>query len=190
MGARVARVNDDDLSGRFAEKLPFPLRWLLLRPRDSIAAAAAGAAVVTILVNALFMQSGPHPAPIFSTKPAPVVAPLGAAVNTVAAADADVARALVEHGTVSSAAAALNVSQPAMSKSLAQLEADSGLRLFDRVKGRLAPTEQGMRLYAEIDRIFSGLQQVENAIDAKVRAFEAKLEVRLSRVEADRKTHV
>lgn len=34
---------------------------------------------------------------------APVVAPLGAAVNPVAAADADVARALVEHGTVSAA---------------------------------------------------------------------------------------
>src|SRR5215213_7174195 len=49
---------------------------MLLRPRDSIAALAAGGAVVTILVNALFMQSGPHPAPIFSTKPAPVVAPI------------------------------------------------------------------------------------------------------------------
>src|SRR6267154_1337594 len=49
---------------------------MLLRPRDSIAVLAAGGAVVTILVNALFMQSGPHPAPIFSTKPAPVVAPI------------------------------------------------------------------------------------------------------------------
>ena len=62
--------------------------------------------------------------------------------------------------------AAQNVSQPALSKSLAQLEADCELRLFDRVRGRLAPTEQGMQLYAEIDRIFSGVQQVENAIDA------------------------
>ena len=78
----------------------------------------------------------------------------------------EVFKAVIEHGTVTSAAVVLNVSQPALSKSLAQLEADTELRLFDRVKGRLAPTEQGMRLYSEIDRIFSGLQQVENAVDA------------------------
>ena len=78
----------------------------------------------------------------------------------------EVFKAVIEHGTVTSAAAVLNVSQPALSKSLAQLEADTELRLFDRVKGRLAPTEQGMRLYGEIDRIFSGVQQVENAVDA------------------------
>jgi len=76
MGARAARINDDDFGSRFAIKLPFPLRWMLLRPRDSLAAVAAGGAVAMILVNALFMQSGPHPAPIFSTKPAPVVAPI------------------------------------------------------------------------------------------------------------------
>jgi peptidoglycan hydrolase-like protein with peptidoglycan-binding domain len=56
-------------------KLPLPLRWMLLRPRDTLAVAAAGGAVVAILVNALFMQSGPHPAPIFANKPVPVVAP-------------------------------------------------------------------------------------------------------------------
>lgn len=87
----------------------------------------------------------------------------------------EVFKAVIEHGTVSSAATALNVSQPAMSKSLAQLEADCELRLFDRVKGRLAPTEQGMRLYAEIDRIFSGVQQVENAIDALHRQAQGRL---------------
>ena len=76
MAARAARINSDDVGSSFAVKLPFPLRWLLLRPRDTIAAGAAAVAVVTILVNALFLQSGPHPAPIFSTKPAPVVAPL------------------------------------------------------------------------------------------------------------------
>ena len=76
MGARAARINDDDFGSRFALKLPFPLRWMLARPRDSIAVLAAGAVVAMILVNALFMQSGPHPAPIFSTKPAPVVAPI------------------------------------------------------------------------------------------------------------------
>jgi len=74
-------------------------------------------------------------------------------------------KAVIEHGTVSRAAEIMNVSQPAMSKLIAHLEEDTGLRLFDRLKGRLAPTGRGMRLYEEIDRVFAGIRQVENAID-------------------------
>ncbi len=86
-------------------------------------------------------------------------------------------KAVIEHGTVSAAAAMLHVSQPAMSKLIAHLEADSGLRLFDRAKGRLTPTGQGARLYAEIDRIFSGVQQVENAVDAIHRQAQGRLAI-------------
>eukprot|EP01037_Dinobryon_pediforme_P002110 gene2110-2147_t len=74
-------------------------------------------------------------------------------------------KAVIEHGTVSRAAEILNVSQPAMSKLIVHLEEDAGLQLFDRLKGRLAPTRRGMRLYEEIERIFAGVRQVENAID-------------------------
>ena len=74
-------------------------------------------------------------------------------------------KAVIEYGTVSRAAETMHVSQPAMSKLIAHLEEDSGLQLFDRLKGRLAPTARGMRLYEEIDRIFAGVRQVENAID-------------------------
>jgi DNA-binding transcriptional LysR family regulator len=84
-------------------------------------------------------------------------------------------KAVIEHGTVSGAASVLNVSQPAMSKLIAHLEADTGLKLFDRVKGRLAPTVRGMRLYEEIDRIFDGIRQVENAVDAIRREQEGQL---------------
>jgi DNA-binding transcriptional LysR family regulator len=58
-------------------------------------------------------------------------------------------KAVIEYGTVSRAAEMMNVSQPAMSKLIAHLEEDTGLRLFDRVKGRLVPTRRGMRLYEE-----------------------------------------
>src|SRR3954454_15854910 len=75
-------------------------------------------------------------------------------------------KAVIEYGTVSRAAEMMNVSQPAMSKLIAHLEEDTGLRLFDRLKGRLAPTRRGMRLYEEIDRIFAGVRQVENAVEA------------------------
>ena len=75
-------------------------------------------------------------------------------------------KALIEHGTVSRGAEIMNISQPAMSQLIAHLEEDSGLRLFDRVKGRLVPTERSMRLYEEIGKIFAGVRQVENAVEA------------------------
>jgi DNA-binding transcriptional LysR family regulator len=75
-------------------------------------------------------------------------------------------KAVIEQGTVSRAAEVLNVSQPAISKLIAHLEEDIDLSLFERIKGRLAPTPYGMRLYEEVDRIFAGLRQVENAVDA------------------------
>jgi peptidoglycan hydrolase-like protein with peptidoglycan-binding domain len=49
--------------------LALGLRAFMRRPRDSMAGIVAGFAAVAILVNALFMQSGPHPAPIFANKP-------------------------------------------------------------------------------------------------------------------------
>lgn len=86
-------------------------------------------------------------------------------------------KAVMENGTVSRAALLLNISQPAISKSIAHLEYDTGLRLFDRVKGRLAPTEQAMRLYEEVGRIFAGVQQVENAVEAIRREEQGRLSV-------------
>ena len=81
MRAATARVNDVGGSGRSAGRLPLAilalgLHVVLRRPRDSLAAGIAGFAAIAILVNALFMQSGPHPAPIFANKSVPVVAPL------------------------------------------------------------------------------------------------------------------
>lgn len=86
-------------------------------------------------------------------------------------------KAVIEHGTISRAAEVLHVSQPAMSKMIANLESDSELVLFDRLKGRLAPTKQGMRLYDEIDRIFAGVRQVENAIDVIQREDQGRIAI-------------
>ena len=44
----------------------------------------------------------------------------------------EVFKAVIETGTVSRAAETLNMSQPAASKLLSNLEADSGLELFER----------------------------------------------------------
>lgn len=44
-------------------------------PRESVAIAVAAGATVWILVNALFMQAGPHPAPLFSTRQGAAILP-------------------------------------------------------------------------------------------------------------------
>jgi len=84
-------------------------------------------------------------------------------------------KAVIECGTVSRAAEVMSVSQPAMSKLIAHLEEDTGLSLFDRVKGRLVVTRRGMRLYEEIERIFAGVRQVENAVEAIRRDEQSRL---------------
>ena len=86
-------------------------------------------------------------------------------------------KAVIESGTVSGGAELLNVSQPAMSQLIAHLEFDSGLRLFDRVKGRLVPTDRGLRLYDEVGRIFAGVRQVQNAVEAIQREDQGTLAV-------------
>ena len=65
-----------------------PLLWaggtLLSKPRDSALAIAAGVAAGAILINSLYLQPGPHPAPIFAFKHSPIAAdtPTGAVANT------------------------------------------------------------------------------------------------------------
>lgn len=86
-------------------------------------------------------------------------------------------KAVMEHGTVSRGAEMLNITQPAMSKLIAHLEFDTGLKLFDRLKGRLAPTDHALRLYEETARIFAGVRQVENAVEAIRREEQGRLAI-------------
>ena len=74
--------------------------------------------------------------------------------------------AVVESGTVSRAAEILRISQPAASKLIQELEVDTGLELFERESGRLVPTERGMRLYEEVERVFGGVRQLARAVEA------------------------
>lgn len=86
-------------------------------------------------------------------------------------------KAVIESGTVSRAAEVLRISQPAVSKLLAHLEQQTKLSLFERVKGRLVPSRQGMRLYQEIDRIFVGVRQVESAVESIRREEQGRLNI-------------
>ena len=81
-----ARVSDDFNDG--IAMWARPLLWaggtLLSRPRDSALAIAAGVAAGAIVINSLYLQPGPHPAPIFTFKRSPIAADApatGALVN-------------------------------------------------------------------------------------------------------------
>lgn len=71
----------------------------------------------------------------------------------------------MQMGTVSGAARRLNVSQPAITKSLQLLEAHLKMTLFERIKGRLQPTPDCEALMPEIERLFSTLTSVERVAD-------------------------
>ncbi|MEO0543078.1 MAG: LysR family transcriptional regulator [Pseudomonadota bacterium] len=73
-------------------------------------------------------------------------------------------KAFVETGSVSRAADILHVSQPAVSKLLNHLEEDVEMRLIDRSHGRMTVTEKGMRVYEEVDKVMSGLDQINQSI--------------------------
>lgn len=97
--------------------------------------------------------------------------------------------AVIDNGTVSRAATMLNMSQPAMSKLIAFLEDDTELSLFDRVKGRLVPTEQALLFYEEAERILGGVQQLENAVDAIHRQKQDRISVGVLPALADSYIH-
>ncbi|MEZ5715742.1 MAG: LysR substrate-binding domain-containing protein [Paracoccaceae bacterium] len=72
--------------------------------------------------------------------------------------------AVVETGTVTGAATHLGISQPGISNLLSQLERQTQLKLFERVKGRLHPTPEAGVLYQEIDTVVRGLDHVAQAV--------------------------
>lgn len=66
----------------------------------------------------------------------------------------EVFKAVMETPSVTQAATQLNVTQPAVSKSLQHLEEELGLRLFERQRGRLIATEHAHDLYEYMESVF------------------------------------
>lgn len=74
----------------------------------------------------------------------------------------EVFRAVMLTGSASGAAELLHVSQPAISKVLAQAVRQAGFALFERVKGRLVPTPEAQQLHAEIELLWRGVERVRD----------------------------
>ena len=66
----------------------------------------------------------------------------------------EVFHAIMRAGTITEAARVLNVTQPAVSAALKQLERRLGMNLFDRVGGRLQPTPEARALLPDVAEIF------------------------------------
>lgn len=69
--------------------------------------------------------------------------------------------AVMRAGTITEAARVLNVTQPAVSAALKQLESRLRMPLFDRVGGRLQPTPEARALMPDVAEIFGRIGAVE-----------------------------
>ena len=72
-------------------------------------------------------------------------------------------RHLMESRTMTGAAERMSISQPAISRLIADLEATLELQLFERSGPRLRATTAALRLVSEVERVFLGLDHVEAA---------------------------
>ncbi|WP_129992040.1 MULTISPECIES: LysR family transcriptional regulator [unclassified Rahnella] len=83
----------------------------------------------------------------------------------------EIFHAVMTTGNLTEAAALLNTSQPTVSRELARCEKLLDLQLFERLRGRLYPTVQGLRLFEEVQRSYYGLERIISAAEG-IRQFE------------------
>ncbi|EIZ85471.1 LysR family transcriptional regulator [Methylobacterium sp. GXF4] len=74
----------------------------------------------------------------------------------------DLFRAVLRHGGMTKAAAALGIGQPHISRAIAQLEADVGFDLFVRGHGSATPTREGEAFAREVERSYAGLEHLRD----------------------------
>lgn len=74
-------------------------------------------------------------------------------------------QAVYTTGSVSLAAAQLNITQPAVSTLISNLEKGIGFPLFERIRGRLIATHEAMHIYSEVEGVFGSLERVAQVIN-------------------------
>jgi molybdate transport repressor ModE-like protein len=77
-----------------------------------------------------------------------------------------VLREVARHGSFSAAADALHLTQPAVSRHVAKLERETGMRLIDRLPGRLRLTDAGRALTEHAENVVAALGAAERSLDA------------------------
>lgn len=82
----------------------------------------------------------------------------------------EIFRVVMTNGTTARAAEVLHISQPAVSKTIQELERSLGFALFHRTKGRLQPTAEGQLFFREVEHAFLGLNYLQSAA-ARIRDY-------------------
>lgn len=85
--------------------------------------------------------------------------------------------AIIEHGSLTAAARALGVTQPAVSAGLARLERAVGFSLFRRDGRQVVPTPEATLFYEEAVRALAGVAQLDDAAAAIAAAARGSLTV-------------
>jgi DNA-binding transcriptional LysR family regulator len=75
-------------------------------------------------------------------------------------------KTLYETGTATRTAKSLGITQPGVSRSLAQLEQNLGMPLFTRHKKRLVPLPEAEELYNEVLGLMANLEEMKHSIVA------------------------
>lgn len=75
---------------------------------------------------------------------------------------------IIEQGSLQKAAMVLNVSQPALSKSMKRLEIELNLKLFDRGSYGVVPTPGGELIYAHAKLIRTEMELAEKRLRGKI----------------------
>ena len=77
---------------------------------------------------------------------------------------------VVEEGQMTRAAARLHIAQPALSQAIAKLEAELGVRLFERHSRGVTPTEAGDAFCERAARALIAVEEAEEALDPWLQA--------------------
>lgn len=74
-------------------------------------------------------------------------------------------RTVIDQSSATAAAAALGLTQPAVSAQIARLEETVGFPLFERNGGRLRPTPEGLLFYTEAMKALDGFDRLTHAAE-------------------------
>lgn len=66
--------------------------------------------------------------------------------------------------SVTAAASALHLTQPAVTRAVQELEEHYGVRLFERIRRRMSPTDSGQRLYARAVHVLDAFDRMEEEL--------------------------
>ena len=85
--------------------------------------------------------------------------------------DLELVTAIRQHGSLATTAKALHVAPPSITKRLAALEAELGLRLFQRTTRRVSPTAEGDALCERAVRLLAAFEELEADLEEAYNAF-------------------